>query len=163
MLHFIQKIFGTIPILMGAKNNAKKLSKKDYELLLSQLRKLTPHIRDLIVPLVHHTQYCHNQLDSLESELRDLKQRHFFESPKPQISESGQTWKKETKVFSPLKERLKAMLDNGHYGSDAWKRTLKWNDNMSDQTALNIAKGDQDHHGENQGPQPIQRPIGSAG
>lgn len=142
MFKLLTHIFGSNPWPVGAVRKGKKLSRKEYDELLYNLRKLTPHIRSLVAPLVHHADYCNQKVIALEDELRELKQKHFFEAPKPSnVIDGAPSWKKEPKVFAPLPLRLKAMLENNEYGSDNWKRHLKYN-NLTDEQALELARGE---------------------
>lgn len=155
--------------IVVAPNSRKqqKLSKKEYDALLAEFRRLTPHIRDRVAKLIHHIEWATASINKLEEELRALKQKSFFEEAKAITENHIQNsiipeWKKEVKEYTPLNIRLKLMLDQNQYGSDNWKRHLKYN-NISDETALALAKGDLDYEEfcrrQNRKPGNLEKPL----
>lgn len=148
MLALLCELFNFNDLLMAVGLRKKqKLSNKEYETLLSELRSVTPHIRDRFAKIIFHTEWYIDYTQKLEEELRDLKQRHFFNEKKATQSTVAEHYIRPQKQCSPLPLRLKLLYDQGKYASDDWNRNVKYA-GISDEEALKLAKGENKDHGE---------------
>jgi len=103
----------------------KRLTNKELDALLGELRRWPKYQVDKIALLVHHIRWCKHEIDSLTAKLHEYEQADFFRKQKELET---------PKTFEPrppppekysLAKRLRNMIDTNATSSEEWQRTLK--------------------------------------
>lgn len=127
---------------MFMRKPAKRLSKKDLDSVLQVMRRWPDMQRVEVAKLVFHCEWQRQEIERLENELYELKQKDFFRNQdkiNESINDPRPSPEVAPKVFSPLRERLYKMACEGQKGSDLWNLTLKWN-RLTEAKALSLVE-----------------------
>lgn len=112
------------------KPNAKKLTRKAYEDLLVELRKLDKWFMHKVTPLVHYCNYLRDENTRLTTELNRLQNVNMFDTnvvkeKKYVDGVSTIIMPKKTPLTDEQKSRIENLRLQGFQGVDLWKRVAE--------------------------------------
>lgn len=107
------------------KPQAKRLTKKELELLKGLMRAWPSYQVKELAHLFHHISWLDLRVDELERIVTEYQQKDFFKK-KEELGAPIPPQPLKDKQCSPLPMRLSLMAKEGQRGSEEWLRQLKW-------------------------------------